>query len=147
MNLIRTYIGLIIIVTMLPLCMMAFDYIGGIKLEYREIDDEIALFQLRECLLISYDLHYSPERLDFRYEGSPFRLSLVNDKLILQPGTQIYLDGIESLSFDRRGEMIYVVYQRSGKEYERIIASTKGIHLDDFSDCDVSDHEPGDGNE
>lgn len=141
MNMLRTISGLIIVLIMLPLCVMAFNYIADIRFEYSEINDEIALSQLRENLLIIYDLHFGRDTLNFRYKNNDFRLSLVNRKLILQPGTQIYLDDIDDLYFEKRGELIYVIYERNDKQYERILCTEKGIHLDEFSDCDVSDYE------
>ncbi|MBQ2582695.1 MAG: hypothetical protein II577_02220 [Erysipelotrichaceae bacterium] len=139
MNLTRILCGLFIILNLLPLSTSAFAYVARIRFDYDEINDEIALCQLREDLLISYDMRFSQDTLSFRYEGEEFRLSEVNGNMLLQPGTQIFLHDIEDLYFEKRGEMIYVLYSRNGRRYERIIAG-KGIYLTDFSDC----AEPGD---
>lgn len=144
---IRTISGLIIVLTMLPLATMAFTHIANIDFTYNEINDEIALSQLRENLLLAYDLHSSRELISFVYKNADFRLSLVNRKLIMQPGTQIYLADIDDLYFEERNNNIYVVYERNNKQYERIITTRKGIYLDEFSDCDVSDYEHSDSEE
>ena len=139
MNLIRNLIGLLIIVSMLPLCSMAFSYTSKIPFEYNEISDELALAELREILLIAYDMDVSYGSLDFIYQNKEFTLSMVNEKMLLQPGTQIYLNDIDDLHLENRSNTIYVIYERKNRKYERVIGTTKGIHLDEFSDCDVHD--------
>lgn len=143
MNQIRNIIGIIILITILPLSSLAFNYVSKIDFDYNEINDELALCQLREYLLISYDIKVNHYSLDFIYKNKDFSLNLVNNKLLMQPGTQIILNDIDDVYFERKGEYIYVVYTKNNETYERIIASTKGIYLDEFSDCfidnDVSD--------
>lgn len=139
MNLIRNLTGLLIIVSMLPICTMAFKYTSNIPFEYNEVSDELALAELRELLLITYDMDVSYDSLNFIYQNKNYSLSMVNNKLLLQPGTQIYLNDIDDLHFEIRGNAIYVMYQRKNKNYERAIGSSTGIYLDRFSDCDVHD--------
>lgn len=143
MNQIRNIIGIIILITILPLSSLAFNYVSKIDFNYNEINDELALCQLREYLLISYDIKVNHYSLDFIYKNKDFSLNLVNNKLLMQPGTQIILNDIDDVYFERKGEYIYVVYTKNNETYERIIASKKGIYLDEFSDCfidnDVSD--------
>ena len=62
---------------------------------------------------------------------------LLNNKLIMQPGTQIYLNDINDLSFQTKHGCIYVIYERDNKKYERVISKQEGIYIDNFSDCDV----------
>ena len=139
MSLIRNLFGLMIIASMLPLCSMAFNYTSRIPFEYNEISDELALAELREILLISYDMNMTYDTLYFIYQNKPFTLSMVNRKMLLQPGTQIYLNDIDELHFERRGNTIYVMYERNMHKYERAISSAEGIYIDSFSDCDVHD--------
>lgn len=141
MNLIRNLIGLIITITMLPICIEAFTFISKIPFDYNEINDEIALEQLREQLLISYDMEISSDELDFIYKNKQFSLSLVNRKLLLQPGTQMYLNDVDSLYFDVKNGCIYVCYEKGNKQYERVLCKQERFHIDDFSDCDVLDNE------
>ena len=112
-------------------------YTSKIEFDYNEINDELALYQLRETLLIAYDMHISNNQLNFIYKNKNFKLSLVNNKLIMQPGTQIYLNDINNLSFKTKHGCIYVIYERDNKKYERVISKQEGIYIDNFSDCDV----------
>lgn len=141
MILIRNILGLIITCMMLPICIHAFRYTSDIKFGYSEINDEIALMQLREILLIAYDMHISNNEIDFIYKNKDFKLSLVNEKLLLQPGTQIFLNDVDYISFNIRDGCIYLEYERDNETYERIIGKQEGFYIDDFSNCDVSDDE------
>lgn len=137
MNMIRNLIGLIITITMLPICIEAFTFTSNIKFNYNEINDELALAQLREQMLIAYDMYVSSDEIDFIYKNKEFKLSLVNNKLILQPGTQIYLNDIDDLRFEQRNGCVYVIYERNNKRFERVICKQERIYIDDFSACDV----------
>lgn len=139
MNLIRTLLGLLIIIMMLPIMTNSFIYTSNITFDYNEINDELALMQLRELLLLAYDVNITSTSVDFIYKNKNFSLSLVNNKLILQPGTQIFLNDIDNLYFMKKDGCIYIDYERNDKTYESIIASEKGIYLDDFSNCDDLD--------
>ncbi|MBR5341333.1 MAG: hypothetical protein IK151_05340 [Erysipelotrichaceae bacterium] len=141
MNMIRNLLGLVIILALLPICILAFRFTSNMPFEYSEICDELSLAQLRETMLITYDLHYGYDCLSFTYRNKDFTLSMVNNKLLLQPGTQVYLGDIDDLHFEERNGCIYVCYERKNRKYERIIASSQGVYLDDFSDCDVHDDE------
>ena len=140
MNSIRNIVGLLIILLILPICISAMSYVSVISFNYDEINDEIALSQLRENLLIAYDIDYGYNQLHFDYQNKVYSLSYVNNKLILQPGTQIYLNNIDELHFELHGSIIYVCYERNNKRYERPIVR-QGIYLDEFSDCAVDNDE------
>ena len=139
MNLIRNLIGIIITITMLPICIETFIFTSNVKFNYNEINDEIALAQLREQMLIAYDMDVDRNEINFVYKNKNYKLSLVNNKLILQPGTQIYLADVDNLYFDIRNNCVYVVYERNKKEFERVICQKERLYIDDFSACDVLD--------
>ena len=135
MNLIRNLLGLMICLSMLPLCERAFAFVADIDYSYSEVYDELSLCQLREVLLIAYDLEADHDCLYFRYKGRDFILHLNNRKLMLQPGSEFFLNDLDELHFEIDDGCIFVSYERNGKRFRRVIARQEGIHLDDFSDC------------
>ncbi len=139
MSMIRNIAGLLIILTLLPIAMCAFSFTSSLPFTYTEVFDELSLHQLRESMLICYDLSFDPNALYFSLHNKDFILSKVNDKLILHPGTQIFLADVDELHFEERGDVIYVCYRKKERYYERAIASARGFYLDRFSDCDVRD--------
>lgn len=141
MNLIRNLLGLLIVILMLPVCIETFVYVTNYECDYDIVNDEIALSQLREQMLFTYDMYVSSDELNFIYKGKQYQLSYVNGKMILQPGTQIYINNIDNLTFEEKDGCIYVIYERNNKQYERIISKKTGLYIDDFSYCDVIDDE------
>lgn len=73
--------------------------------------DEIALAQLRRELTLAKDLSFENHQLHYRLGQQEKVLLLVNEKLILQPGTQIFLEKIQFVSFEEFEKKIYLVYR------------------------------------
>lgn len=128
-------IALYISIIMLPLVLLVYKYTANLDIDYMFIGDEIAINELRELLLITYELNINDDSLNFIYQGKEFELSLVNNKLLLQPGTMIYLYGIDDLNFYEKNNSIYISYLRKGKRYEKNIMSKTSIYLDDLYSC------------
>ncbi|MBR2067324.1 MAG: hypothetical protein IJ875_03580 [Solobacterium sp.] len=91
----------------------------------QNVQDEISLLQLKRILLLSYDIHVEKDYLTFIYEERECILSLINQKLILQPGTYILLIDIDAISFSTNNNMIFISFEREGKKKQYAIA--KGI--------------------
>ena len=88
------------------------------------IDDEVAIIQLRKTLLLSYDIENNGASLNYEYQHRNFTLSEVNNNLIIQPGTQIIIFGINYLSFYNSGNNIYIYYEKDGESFKRILCKT-----------------------
>lgn len=94
------------------------------KYTFREtLQDETALLQLRKILLVSYDVEASYDEVTFVYQKRDMRLSQVNNHLIIQPGTQIFLSAIDEAHFETIGGCIYVIYTRNNRTFEKILVA------------------------
>lgn len=82
---------------------------------HEDVQDETALYQLRRLCMIAYDPAVSSDTLCFSYKEKDWQLRMVNRRLILQPGTQIFLSEIDSASFTIENGVIYCVYEREGR--------------------------------
>lgn len=91
---------------------------------HEEVQDEIALAQMRHILMLSYKVENRGSSLAYTYQNRDFQLSMVNGNLIIQPGTQMILTGISGAHFVSAGEVIYVVYTREEKERTAPLAHT-----------------------
>ncbi len=89
-----------------------------------DVQDEIALAQVRRILMLSYKVENNGSTLAYTYQEREFRLSMVNGNLIIQPGTQMILPEISEAYFESEGEVIYVVYTREGKERKAPLVHT-----------------------
>lgn len=143
----RNLLALYIVLIMLPLTLTAYRFVANVTFDYNEINDEIALNQLRNDLLFIYDLDYSYGELRFLYKDRNCSLKMINNKLILTPGTQIYLYDVDNLYFDVINDCVYVNYERENKEYKRVLCYAKGLYIDDFSSCDDDDDNSDSGQE
>ena len=129
----RTLIALLVTMSILPLAVTIFRNASCIVPDYALLNDELAMMDLRRILLLAYDMEISDTHLKFIYHGEDYVLGLVNERLILHPGTQMYLDDVKEVRFYTKNGSLYMSYVRNnGKEYERNIAKEEGIHLDDF---------------
>lgn len=136
MNLSRAILALIITLCILPLCVSSFRMVSNIEFNYDEVNDELALNDLRRILLLAYDLDIKGYELDFVYQGKDYCLSLNNNRLVLSPGYQMFLNDVDVLSFKERHGCVFVRYERKNKSYERAICSAQRFYLDEFSNCD-----------
>ena len=82
------------------------------------LQDQIALVQLRHYLAVAYDIELQPTMISFQRQHEEMRLSLVNQNLIIQPGTQIFLMDIESAMFYLENDSVILRYVRENQEYE-----------------------------
>ena len=86
-----------------------------------DLQDEIALIQLRRILSVSYDLQANDNCLSFIYKNEQRMISEVNNNLIMQKGTIIILCDVEDVSFVINDVLLYLYYRRLDKDYEKIV--------------------------
>jgi hypothetical protein len=82
------------------------------------LQDQIALVQLRRYLAVAYDIELLPSSLTFQRQHEEMRLSVVNQNLIVQPGTQMFLMDIEAALFYLEEDSVMLQYVRNHQEYE-----------------------------
>ena len=82
------------------------------------LQDQIALVQLRRYLAVAYDIELLPSSLTFQRQYEEMRLSVVNQNLIVQPGTQMFLMDIEAALFYLERDSVMLRYVRDNQEYE-----------------------------
>lgn len=134
---IRTLIALAIVMSYLPLMTNILLYVSNIDYRYDLINDELSLAQLRRIMMLSYDVEISNNSISFIYGETNRSLSMINGRLVLSPGYQMFLDKIEGAHFEERDELIYLYYVKDDKEYETVIGKNEGLSVDDF--CDNND--------
>lgn len=86
-----------------------------------DLQDEIALIQLRRILAVSYDIQIDDNCLTFIYKNEQRIISEVNNNLIMQKGTIIILCDVEDVSFVINDGLLYLYYRRLDKDYEKIV--------------------------
>ncbi len=130
----RSLIALLITLSILPIAVSILSYCANLKQDYDLLNSEIAFMDLRRIMLISYDIEINQYGINFIYQNKDYQVSLVNDKILLQPGTQIIVDKVKKCLFYEANDSIYLKYtDYDDNEYERNIGSAKRFYIDDFS--------------
>lgn len=132
----RSVVAIVVIISILPIIVSLFSILCNFKANYDFINDEISLFQLRRIMLITYDIDNRYDELCFKYHNDDYNLSLINSRLILQPGYQIFLNNVDYVYFESGNGLLELIYGRNGNEKRTCIYKEKGIYIDDFSNTD-----------
>lgn len=131
----RTLVAIFVVLSILPLMISVFRYVSLFEFDYNLTNNKLALMDLRRVLLLAYDIQIDDHELSFLYHNENYSLKLINNKLILRPGTQIYLNDIDEVNFYIKNNCLYISYLNTkGKRYEEVIGQAKGIYLNDFFD-------------
>lgn len=76
-------------------------------------EDEISIRQLQTMLAQSNDLHLSTDTLQFVYRQTSYELSFRQQRLVKQPGYEIFFKDIEEGSFVKEVNCGYVTWRRT----------------------------------
>jgi hypothetical protein len=115
-------LGLAVIAMLMPVCTLSIAVLCRQTSFDHQIQDEIALTQLRRMLIVADSLEISGAELNMEYQGEIRCLQMVNSNLIMKPGTLIFLPQIEDCRFRKEGNVFLLSWQRSGVTQERAIA-------------------------
>lgn len=116
--LIEYLISLIVVVMVISVIVSGFKVLS--KFDYNLIQDEIMIYKLKRELLVSEIIEVNYEYIKYNYQNNIFYLSIVDNALIIQPGTQIVLSGLTGLSFINE-ETISINYCRKACYIRQII--------------------------
>ena len=86
------------------------------------VEDDFALNQLRTYLIGVSIISVDEVSIEYQKEGKLRTISLLNQKVISQPGTLVFLSNIDEVHFLERNGIVYLNYCRNAKYYERWIA-------------------------
>ena len=114
-------LSLFITVSLIPIILTCLVVLSKGLVKDESLQDSIATYQLRRILALSYDPYIEDDTLYFQYRKKEMKLSYVNENIIIQPGTQIIYTNVDSCSFVEENDVISIIYQRNGKDYEEAI--------------------------
>ena len=114
-SLVEFLIGLILSFLVLDLALSGFKYVQLNQNDYTS-QDLISSFQLHQILNTSIDIIVDDQEINFMYLNEERSLQLINNKLILKPGTVIYYLDVENCSFYIQDDKIYLKLLRKNKE-------------------------------
>lgn len=109
-----TSLSMVLLSTSLPL-------LKRIQISRLNIEDEIALIQVRKMLLYSHDILFSQDELLFYTMGKEASLLFHEDRLVKVDGFVIYMENIPMAYFTKKKGCIYLNYEREFTVYERFL--------------------------
>lgn len=85
------------------------------------IQDYVCINQLRKVMNVASDpvVHY--DHVEFIYHNKPCSMGLLNHKLILKPGTRVYLVDVDEIYFQEENNCILLQYRRDETVTKRVI--------------------------
>ena len=116
--LIEILICILTVCICIPITVQVLSIASSVLKDKTPLQDQIALVQLRHYLAVAYDIELQPTMISFQRQHEEMRLSVVNQNLIVQPGTQIFLMDIETAIFYLEGDSVMLRYVRDNQEYE-----------------------------
>lgn len=122
---IEVLISLLVITAMIPVTIVCIRPFTTIAYFDEEIQDQIALSQLRRILLLSYDIECSPDEVDFEYQLKKRKLSFKNDHVVISDGTQIFFSCVDDAAFYQENQCVYIRYTRKNRTYEKVLCQTQ----------------------
>ena len=110
-------LSLVIMLILLPIVISSLKVISHYKIYDERIQDEIAITQLRDKMLIGVDFSVSPKTIEYRIGEETWQLIYQNERVYLAPGYQLFLDDVESCLFKQTGNTLFIEYQKDGVTY------------------------------
>jgi lipopolysaccharide export system protein LptA len=106
---------------MIIIVLNAFKVISKYKIDNYEIQDEISTIQIMRLLTISNNIDVSSNRISFDLDNKTWNIELINNNVILQPGTQFIFIDVDNAWFNKENRFIYINFIRKNIEYKRLI--------------------------
>ncbi|OCN05017.1 hypothetical protein A4S06_09615 [Erysipelotrichaceae bacterium MTC7] len=120
-TLLEALVSLLIVSILVSLVLVYLQSFRKMDTRLYEGEDDISISQLRLIYVLSEDVQANGE-LTLTYFERESHLQLQKDRLVMQPGYQVFLQDLDDAYFEQREECIYLVYQhKKQKPKERII--------------------------
>lgn len=115
-------LSLVIMMILLPIVISSLQIVGRYDVYDERVQDEIAIAQLRDKLLLGMDFVIMDSDLEYRIGTEKWCLHAQNERLYLTPGYQLFLDNVKGCYFKQLGNTIYIEYQKDNINYVWAIA-------------------------
>ena len=120
-SLIESILSLFIVTLSFSLLYCVFPLLSTVSQYDVSIEEELALSKLRETILYASDIEFSESELFFYSMEKQMTLVLEKNRIVRKDGYLIYMDGLESSRFIKKGKCIYLKYERKNIHKERFL--------------------------
>lgn len=81
-------------------------------------EDKIGINQIRLIIACSKDIKVKDDSISLNYQNEPSTLIYKNQKLIQEPGFQVFINNLKSLKFKVVDNVVYMIYIHNGEDNE-----------------------------
>ena len=120
-TMIEMLLSLFIFSLSMALLTMSIPLIHRLQDIHVDIEDEIALYQLRQLLLYASEIQYNEDELNFFYFEKEASLVLEKNRIVRKDGYVIYMEDIEKSYFTQKKDCFYISYEKNNKRKERFL--------------------------
>jgi len=118
-TLIECLISILLLSLSLSFVYYSLNNLKGLSIENEiNLQDEIGIYQLQILLAKNEIIEVDDDEIQYKSYTSDCKISLVNNRLISQPGTLIFLLNIDEINFFEEDDLIYLRFVRDEKEFE-----------------------------
>lgn len=118
-TLIECLISILVLSLSLSFVYYSLNNLKGLSIENEiNLQDEIGIYQLQILLAKNEIIEVDDDEIQYKSYTSDCKISLVNNRLISQPGTLIFLLNIDEINFFEEDDLIYLRFVRDEKEFE-----------------------------
>jgi prepilin-type N-terminal cleavage/methylation domain-containing protein len=87
----------------------------------QRLQDINGLLQLKQALNLGSNIEVSSNEIEYDFKENHFTIGLINNRLIIQPGTNILILDIDNIEFIEDDQGLIIIYQRNDRIYHRRI--------------------------
>ena len=110
-TLIESIFSLIIISISMSLLIQIYPILNKCVNYELNIDFEIGLKQIQECILLGTDFIFGEDELRFYYMGKDVIIKIDDDRVVRTDGYLIYLENLDDAYFSKKGSCFYLNYE------------------------------------
>ncbi len=114
-------VALLTITTLFPSVLTSFQVLKKYEKMDEFAQDEIATYQLRRVLILGDNFSVKEDSLSFTYRGDRWTISIKNNHVYMQPGTQIFYNQVDEGYFDIEDGMIFISLRRDKIWIKRVL--------------------------
>ena len=112
-TLLEGLLSLFILSISLPFSVQLVSFVNAYPLDTDRLQDTNGVNQIILYMSLSENIQVEEHQILFDYQDKEYRLSNINNRIVLQPGTNILLSHIDKVSFIQENNYIYMEYQRN----------------------------------
>ncbi len=120
-TLIEMLIALLIVTFSMSLVTGVYTLLTRLDTSTIQAQDDLAFYQIRLRFALSKEHTIEGNVFSFLYENEWQSYVFYEGKLIIQPGYQVVLQSIQSITYDVKDDCYFAIYERENIHYERIM--------------------------